>query len=209
MVVRSKIFMGLQRRGNTKIDSTIKIEKTGAMEITVRKGIYTDPLGVKYELPSDKVISLTPGTKLFVILIHNPDTGETDIWHTTSRGIDLNLPPGFKFLERLIGWGWFIIPPDATDIANIPLYTMTWIDNVGMRYKRMRDPETFQIVDKLKFYGKGEETGKEYEFDELEHFVADLPGTYFYCPNEGAVTRGRPCKVCGNMDVVRIKVKGY
>jgi len=203
---KSKIHMGLQRKGNTKIDSTIKIEKTGSMEITVRSGTYIDVLGESFTLASDKVISLTAGTNNFVALIYNPDTGVLDVWHTTDP--QAVLPEGFKLLQVLIGWGWFVIPSGVTDITDIPLYCFTWIDNVvEQRYKRERDPETFQIVDRIKFYGKSEETGQEIEFDELEHFIADEPGTYFYCPNEGAVTRGRPCKVCGNRDVVRIKVR--
>jgi len=198
--------MGLQRKGATKLDSTLKIEKTGPMEITVRAGTYTDALGENYTLASDKVIALTADTNNFVALIYNPDTGVLDVWHTTDP---LAEPPaGFKLLQTLIGWGWFVIPAGTTDIANVPLYCFTWIDNVvKQRYKRERDPETFQVVERIKFYGKGEETGQEIEFDELEHFVADRPGTYFYCPNEGAVTLGRPCKVCGNWDTVKVKVK--
>jgi len=204
MKPKSKIYMGLQRKGNTKIDSTILVEKTGAMEITIRKGTYTDVLGETYTLDTDKVLTLVDGTNNFVALIYNPATGVLDVWHTTDPGA---VPPtGFKLLQTLIGWGWFVIPTGTTDITNIPLYCFTWIDNtVEQRYKRERDPETFQVVERIKFYGKGEETGKEYEFDEIEHFIADKLGTYFYCPKDGAVTRGRPCKACGNMDTVKVK----
>jgi len=204
LTVKSKIFKGLQRRGKTHIDSTIKIEKTGPMEITVRAGTFTDVNGETFTLTSDKVITLTDGTDNYVALIYNPDTGVVDIWHTTEP--EPTLPSGFKLIQPLIRWGWFVIPTGTTDIANIPLYCMTWIDNVGIIYKLERDPR-FRIVKRIKFCGKGEETGKVYEFDEIEHFIADIKGTYFMCPNDGVVSRGRPCKKCGNMDTVKIKVK--
>jgi len=186
------------------------------MEITIKAGTYTDVLGETYTLDTDKVIALTDGTDNFVALIYNPDTGVVDIWHTTElphtdpvTGEELPKPPeGFKVVQVLIGWGWFIIPAGTTDITDIPLYCFTWIDNIiEARTVIERDPLTYQPIKRIRFYGKGEESGMEYEIEEIEHFIADELGTYFYCPNEGAVTRGRPCKVCGNMDVVRIKVR--
>jgi len=211
MKARSKIHKGLQTKGNTKIDSTILIEKTGAMQITVRKGAYTDVLGTVYKIPADTVIDVKAGTDNYVALIHNPTTKENRIWHAevtlpwTTPHVIPEPPADFKLLQTLIGWGWFIIPTGTTDITDIPLYCFTWIDNVPIRYKPELDPETLRIVAKPKIIGKGEETGKEYEFDEIEHFVADKPGIYFYCPKDGMVTRGRPCKVCGNLDTVKIK----
>jgi len=206
MVVKSRIGQGLQRRGNTKIDSNILIEKTGPMQITVRAGTYTDVLGVDYELKNDKVINLEAGTNNFVALIYNPTTGELDVWHATDPTAEP--PVGFKLLQVLIGWGWFVIPPGTTDIAGVPLHCSTWIDNVGFRYKKLRDPETFKVIEKPVFYGKGEETGKEYEFEEIEHFAVrrdEGKGIYFLCPSCGAVSRGKPCKKCGNKDCVKIK----
>jgi len=179
------------------------------MQITVRAGKYIDVLGVEYTLPADKPIDLAAPTNNFVALIYNPETGEVDVWHTTDvdalEAKTLTPPTGFRLLQTLIGWGWFVIPAGTTDIADIPLYCFTWIDNLPIRYKPELDPETLRIVAKPKLVGKGEETETEYEFDEIIHFVADEPGVYFYCPLDGAVTRGRPCKVCGNLDTVKVK----
>jgi len=206
MVVKSGIHRGLQRRGNTQIDSDISIEKTGAMEVTVRAGTFVDVNGEEFTLTSDTPISLSAGTDNFVALIHNPGTGETRVWHATDP--DAEPPAGFKLLQTLVGWRWFVIPAGTTDIADVPLHTFTWIDNdVEQRYKKVSDPETLRVVDKLKFYGKGEESGKEYEFNEMEHFAQrkGQGGVFFMCPKCGAVTRGRPCKECGNRDTVKVK----
>ena len=203
-MIRSKIQKGLQRKGNTKTDSTILIEETGAMQITVRAGRFTDTLGESFDLLTDRTVDLTAGTNNFLALVYNPSTKVTDVWHATDP--EAQPPIGFKELQMLIGWGWFIIPLGTTDIANIPLYCFTWIDNdVQARYKKEINPKTFRVVDRIKFYGRGEETGEEYEIDEMVHFIAGQPGVYFMCPVEGAVTRGRPCKVCGNMNTVKIK----
>jgi len=202
--VISKISKGLQRKGITSINSTILIEKTGVMQITIRAGRFTDVQSENFDLLADKVIDLVADTNNFVALVYNPVTGGVAVWHTIDG--DADPPPGFKLLQTLIGWGWFIIPVGTTDIADVPLYCFTWIDNDAKpRYKKERDPETFQIEDRMKFYGRGEESGEEVEFDEIEHFIANQPGTYFMCPKDGAVTRGTPCKVCGNMDTVKIK----
>jgi len=197
VVFRSRIFRGLQRRGKTKIDSNILIEKTGPMQVTVRAGKYTDVLGADFilNLKEDKTFNLLPGTNNFIALIYNPNNKELCVWHTyrrlDSREPAIPMPEGFKMLQVLVGWGWLVIPEGCTNINNIPSYCFTWIDNVGIKHKIVRDERTFGIVEKPVFYGKGEKTGSIYEFEEIEHFAVrrdENKGNFFACPQCKAVT---------------------
>jgi len=203
-MIRSRVHKGLQRRGNTKIDSGISLEQTESMELTVKAGEFVDVQGNVYTLSSNSVISLTSTT----------DKKYVSAWLTTTDGktlqvetreltqAQLNAGEGAPALngrsvERLLGWDWCVIPANASSLPD-PVYTKTYIDNVGVR----RKPDGSVV-----FHGRGEETGNEYEFDEMEHFAQKKGrgGVFFYCPKCGAVTRGRPCKECGNRDTVKVK----
>ena len=211
---KSKIWKGLQRRGNTKIDSNIFIEKTAPMQITVKKGIYIDVIGGEYILSQDKVISLTDNTDNFIALIYNPATNDINVWHTTDYEA---LPPsGYFVLQVLVGWNWFIIPKGITDIRSLDHHhAFTWIDNVGILYKTYRD-KWGNIVRRPIFYGKGEKTKKKYLFEEVPHFarLKGEGGIFRYCPKCGRVDddlkiiteeTSEKCGFCENFDTVRIK----
>jgi len=89
----------------------------------------------------------------------------------------------------LVGWGWLDVPEGVTDITNVKTYSFTWIDNVGVRYKYVRVAGV--VLSNPMFFGKGEETGTEYEFDEIEHFAVrrdERRGTFYACLKEHSVT---------------------
>jgi len=198
-MIRSAIKKGLQRRGNSPVDSSILIEQTGDMEITVRAGSLTTPEGKSLTLASDTPITLTSDdTWPTLVYVYLTLDGKVD--YRTATPPDFNEPVAFPPIDNkvrlLIGWGWLVIPAGATTLPDF--HTFSWIDNLPMR----RKPDG-----SLKLVGKGEDSGKEFEFDEIEHFAQrkGQGGVFFHCPQCGATTRGRPCRNCGNTDTVKIK----
>lgn len=146
---KSRIYKGLQRRGDTKIRSTIKIRQSGVMQIRVHGGTFTDVDGNKYILSKPKIIDLMPDTNNAVSLIHNPTTDEVAVWHRTDP---YESPPaGFREIQILIGWGWLVIPAGATMLPEF--YVFTWVDNIPMR----------RIKGRLQFRHKGK------WIEELDH----------------------------------------
>jgi len=212
-MIRSKVHKGLQRRGNTRIDSSILLEQTGPMELAVRAGEFVDVQGNVYALPSDSVISLTSTT----------DKKYVSAWLTTTDGktlqvetreltqAQLNAGEAASALngepvERLLGWDWCIISANASSLPD-PVHTKTYIDNVGVR----RKPDGSVV-----FYGRGEETGNEHEFDEMEHFAQrkGQGGVFLMCPKCGKVdddkeilssVKGSKCGFCEHKDTVKVK----
>jgi len=212
LTVRSKIHRGLQRRGTTGIDSSILVEKTDAMQITVRAGTFVDVQGNIYTLDSDKVfdISSPPETKYIRIWLANPSSPTVDCQYILQSDLNQGKPwsgtlSGSR-IQPLIREGWLVVPANATELP-IPIHAYTWIDNLPLR----RKPDG-----SLKLVGKGEKSGEEYEFDEIEH-VARLKGKsniLRHCLNcsrvdddQDAITsvKGLQCGYCGNEDTVRIK----
>jgi len=212
-MIRSKIHKGLQRRGNTEIDSSIQLEQTGPMELTARAGKFVNVQGNVYALPSDSVISLTSTTdKKYVSAWLTTTDGETlqvETRELTQSQMDADESASAldgKPIERLLGWDWCIIPANASSLPD-SVYTKTYIDNVKVRRK---------TDGSVVFYGRGEETGREYEFDEIEHFAQrkGQGGVFFLCPKCGRVdddkeiqssVKGSKCGFCKNEDVVKVK----
>jgi len=201
MSIRSSIHMGLQRRGNSKVDSDLEVKQTGDMELTISSGKLTTWEGDTYEVSKDQVLSLSSiAEPLYVCLVlTNPPSPVVEA--STLSQSDMNARKPFTTtnepIQSLNYAGWFVIPPNATVLPDFHVFT--WIDNDVVPRKK---PDGSTV-----FIGKGEETGKEHEFDEMEHFAQrkGQGGVFFYCPECGAVTRGRPCKECGNLDCVRVK----
>jgi len=211
-MIRSKIHKGLQRRGITRIDSSIRMEQTGSMELTVRAGEFVDVQGNVFVLPEDKSISFEPAA----------EKKYTSAWLTTADGKTLDVEtreltqsqldsgesaPALagKSVVRVLGWDWCIIPPNASSLPKT--HTYTWIDNLPLKRK---------VDGSLRLVGRGEETGEKYEFDEIEHFAQrkGQGGIFSYCPKCGKVDDDRKniteeesekCGYCGNKDTVEVK----
>jgi len=203
MGAKSTIRRGLQRRGNTQIDSSILVEQTGDMEIMVRSGFFQDVGGNKFTLESDEVISLTSdGTydkEVYIALTNPSNPGIEILTHLVgSRNDYPDLSPdeewltNFEPIQVLVGWKWLVIPAGATILPDF--YTYSFIGNVGVRRKPDGTPT---------FYGHGQESGEEFEFDEIPHFAQSRGAAagMFYHPSDGSVTKGAK----GDPDAVRIK----
>lgn len=194
MTIKSAIRKGLQRKGNTEIDSSILVEQTGDMEITIRSGSFVGVDGTEYILGADEVVSLTSNPsedKKVWIGLTNPSNPGIEVLEKLV-GIGETPEQSNELIQTLVGWGWLVIPAGATTLPDF--YTYTFIGNVGVRRKADGTPL---------FYGHGHESGKEFEFDEIPHFAQRRGGAagMFYHPSDGSVTKGAK----GDHDAVRIK----
>jgi len=211
MAIRSRIHRGLQRRGATKIDSDILVEQTGDMQITVRAGTFVDVQGNEFVLTDDAVFDLTSAaeTKYIQFWLTNPSNPAVDKLEILQS--ELNAGEQWKGtisgqrIIRLVMAGWLVIPANVTFLPDF--HCFTWIDNLPAR----RKPDG-----SIKLVGKGEDSGEEFEFDEVEHF-AKLGGKaniLRHCPSCGKIddalteitsTEGSQCGHCGDRDTVKVK----
>lgn len=196
-MIRSKIHRGLQRRGNTKVDSDILLDQTGDMQLTVRAGTFVDAEGKEYTINSDTVYDLSSDPnydKEVFIGLRNPSNPTVYKLEAAPPENESDRPD--DHIHLLVGWKWLVIPAGASALPDF--HTFTFIDNVGVREK-----PTGETV----FFGRGEESGNEHEFTEIEHYAQrkGQGGVFFACPECGAVTRGKPCKECGSKDTVKVK----
>jgi len=82
MAILSKIHQGLQRPGRTRLDSSILVEQTGPMEITVRAGDWVAENGDVFTLLSDQVhaIPSDPDYDTFIVIeLTNPSSPTTEL----------------------------------------------------------------------------------------------------------------------------------
>jgi len=133
------IWIAKGPKASTTLESTIKVEQTGPMQITVRAGYFVDMKGNKYEVLDDQVIDLTADAtydkEIYIALVRNIDTGEVDIW-VDDRVFDgytypaevTDIEGNWELITPIIGRDWFIIPPGTTDITDVEKYYMAVID---------------------------------------------------------------------------------
>jgi len=200
MTVYSKIHQGLQRRGDTALDSSILVEQTGPMIITVRAGDWITEKGETYTLPvdMDHTVPSNPNyDTLNVLEFTNPSAPTTELLSWKPGAGDTPPDPTYEriIFPPLIGSGWLVVPAGASSLPDFR--ARTTIDNVGIKTT---------AEGSIIFFGRGQESGREFEFDEIEHFARGRgkAGTIFYHPADGSVSRGKK----GDRDAVKIKDVG-
>lgn len=135
-MIKSKRFMGLIKRGTTKLNLTIRIEQTAPMQLTVRKGDYIDVQGNKFTLANDVVLDFTADFNyekgITISLVKNKTTKKVDVWVDEVVQDELhlpaNVPTDYEVLLVLVGAGWFIIPPNTANLTDIDIYCMKVIE---------------------------------------------------------------------------------
>jgi len=135
-MIKSEVHKGLIKRGLTKLNLTINIEQTGPMSLTVLAGTYTDVGGSTFALTEDIVLNFVADGEykkdVTVSLVKNKATEEVEIWMDEVLGDGLHAPADIpiehELLLQLVGHGWFIIPPNTTDLSSIDIYCMKVIE---------------------------------------------------------------------------------
>lgn len=128
---------GLQHKGKTPIDTSIKVEATES-EVILQKGKFTTTDGTDYILPKDKTIKIEPSPNfskdISVSIVERPD-GKAFLWIDERRHMpcclhaknatspvmvevyrtivdeDFKLPPNYQFKQYIIGRKWLEICP--------------------------------------------------------------------------------------------------
>lgn len=67
-MLRSILYQGRIYAGATRLSSTLQVEQTGPMQLTVRKGVLTDVAGTEHALEDDAVLDIPgPGEYAFLV----------------------------------------------------------------------------------------------------------------------------------------------
>jgi len=135
-MIKSERHLGLIKRGSTKLDLTINVEQTAPMQLTITKGQYTDVQGNLFSLENDVVLDFVADTvyakNIAIALVKHTVSGSVEVWvdevlrdgdHSTA-----DPPAGYEVLTHLVGYGWFTIPPNTTDLSSIDIYCMKVIE---------------------------------------------------------------------------------
>lgn len=130
MTIKSDVYKGKIYSGSTRLASTIAVEQTGLMQLTVKSGVFTHTNGDTWTLASDAVFNLTSspdyptGVKIEIGDIE-PD-GVMDVWCGTcvQDGVDeFDIPAGWRVGHALVFN--FSIPAGCTDITPIDIFVLT------------------------------------------------------------------------------------
>ena len=129
-MIKSEVGKGLISRGTTKLDLSIVIEQTGPMQLTVRKGAYTETDGTVSALLQDQILSFNADANfsksVTISLVKNISSGAVDVWvdEVLQDGLTMpgDPPSGYQVIMNLVGGGWFIIPAGCVDLSNVDIY---------------------------------------------------------------------------------------
>jgi len=131
------VWIAMGPKASTSLESSIRVEQSGPMQITVRKGYFIDMQGNKYELKDDQVIDFSSDStydkEIYVALVKNITTEEVDIW-VDDRIIDgfteaADVPDGWEVITPLVGRDWLIIPAGTADIKNVEKRYLAIVEN--------------------------------------------------------------------------------
>ena len=130
MTIKSEIYKGEIYAGDTQLSSTIAVEQTGAMQLTVKAGTFTHTDGQPWLLDADAVFDLVsdanhPTSVKIEIGDIEPD-GIMDVWCGTKveDGIEeFDVPEGWNIGQELVFN--FSIPAGCTDLTPIDIFVLT------------------------------------------------------------------------------------
>jgi len=121
-------YQGLIYAGRTHLASTIRVEQTGARELTVRAGVFTTTDGRPFVLAADQRFTLTAdpvATKHYEAELGLTATGEVDVLLRSRLRPDgyPPLPDGWTTVTVLICT--LTVPPGTTDLSGITINVLT------------------------------------------------------------------------------------
>ena len=133
MTIKSEVYNGKIYAGDTQLSSTLEVEQTGAMQLTVKSGTFTNTGGTQWTLDADVVFDLVadencPTNVKIEIGDVEPD-GILDVWCGTcvQDGIEeFDVPEGWIAGHPLVYN--FSIPSGCTDLTQIDIYALTVLD---------------------------------------------------------------------------------
>ena len=133
-MIKSELGRGRIFSGVTALASTIRIEQTGAMQLTVRVGSFDttgdNNRGIKskmFLLTSDRVIPIVSDaleSKAYRVEL-GLDNGAVEVLAQARFVADLwkDYPIGWATIHPLVFE--FVVPPNAVDISKIDIYVLT------------------------------------------------------------------------------------
>lgn len=119
-MVKSKIYQGLVYAGTTQLASSITVEQTGPMQLTIGPGIFTTTGGVNLEFPVAEVVELTPlvWDVEVAILLGVIDGRPGLLLRQNIEGFaEAEIPDNFNFESYLVLP--FTIPANSTELPDI------------------------------------------------------------------------------------------
>ncbi|MBE3144664.1 MAG: hypothetical protein IMZ61_12200 [Planctomycetes bacterium] len=135
-MIKSEIYKGHIYAGATELASTIVVEQTGLMQLTVRKGKFTCTDGTSHLMESDSVFDLVSHpdyfTEIKIEIGHIPHedpsdwSGIVDIWCGTkvNDGVEEFDPPAGWVTGHPLVFN-FVIPAGCTDLTPIDIFVLT------------------------------------------------------------------------------------
>lgn len=133
MTIKSELYKGKIFSGDTQLASTILVEQTGAMQLTVRAGTFTHTDGRTWTLDADAVFDLVADanypTQVTIEIGDIEPDGIMDVWCGTKvqDGIeDFDIPEGWNAGHPLV-FG-FSVPAGCTDLTPIDIFVLTVLD---------------------------------------------------------------------------------
>lgn len=124
-MITSAVFRGLIHAGRTPLASTIRVEQTAPLELTVRAGIFTATDGMTFTLENDRVLVLAPertSPRQYEAELGINATGDVDVWlRMREGGGAFPMPPltGWRTLTILVCL--VTVPPGTADLAPITI----------------------------------------------------------------------------------------
>lgn len=133
-MIKSELRMGKIYSGDTSLASTIRIEQTGAMQLTVRAGSLTTTGDVRrnvasqtFLLSSDRVVNVNSDSveaKAYRVEL-GLDSGAVEVLVQARFSADAfqAYPTNWQTVQTLVFE--FVLPPNTADIGAIDIYVLT------------------------------------------------------------------------------------
>ena len=127
-MITSAVHRGLIYSGQTPLASTIRVEQTAAMQLTVRAGLYTGTDGVPVTLATDQVFTLSAdptAVKQYEGELGIDAAGVVEVL-LRSRILPDRYPPvpdGWRTISVLICT--VTLPPGTIRLDEIPIHVLT------------------------------------------------------------------------------------
>lgn len=129
-MIKSELYKGKIFAGATQLASTIMVEQTGAMQLTVRAGVFTHTDGTEWTLGVDAVFNLVSSpvylTEVKIEIGDIQPDGIMDVWcgSCVQDGVDeFDIPAGWRTGHSLVFN--FSIPAGCTDLTPIDIFVLT------------------------------------------------------------------------------------
>ena len=127
-MITTAVHRGLIYAGQTRLASTIRLEQTGPMQVTVRAGTFTGTDGTPHRLAADQLglFSSDPtAVKQYEAELGLTATGAVEVCLRSRIPPDgyPPLPAGWRTLSVLICT--VTVPRGATDLTEVPIHVLT------------------------------------------------------------------------------------